>query len=255
MPTNSPEFGLTSEELELYDRQLRMPGLGIEGQKKLKGSLAVVAGIGGLGCPASLYLTAAGFGRVKIIDKDVVELSNLNRQVLHWHHDIGSFKAKSAEEKLRRLNPYVRVTGVVAKIDEKNVGSLIEGADVVIDGQDNYKTRFLLNDACIRHRIPFIHAAVQGFNGQLMTIVPGKGPCLRCLFPSPPIETKPFPILGATSALMAALQVLEAIKIVAKIGTPMIGKLLIFEGEDTRFEEVPIMRNPECSTCGKIKEV
>jgi adenylyltransferase/sulfurtransferase len=241
---------LSSDELELYDRQLRIQGLGIEGQRKLRGASAIVAGIGGLGCQSALYLAAAGFGKLKLIDNDVVELSNLNRQVLHWYSDIGRFKAKSAEEKLQRLNPFVKVNGIVAKIEERNVESLIQGADVVIDGQDNYRTRFILNDACIRLHIPFIHAAVQGFHGQLMTVVPGKGPCLRCLFPYTPQETKPSPVIGAIPALMAALQVLEAIKVVLGIGKLMIGRLLIFDGEDARFEEVPIAPNPECPVCG-----
>lgn len=244
---------LSSEELELYSRQLRIPSLGIEGQRRLKGASAVVAGIGGLGCPASLYLAAAGFGQLKLIDNDIVELSNLNRQTLHWYSDLGRFKAKSAEEKLRRLNPFVKVMGIVAEIEGTNVGAMIQGANVVVDGQDNYKTRFILNDACVRLRIPFIHAAVQGFNGQLMTIVPGRGPCLRCLFPSPPPEARAFPILGATPGLMAALQVLEAIKVVTGVGVPSIGRLLIFDGEDLRFEEVPVMRNPGCPVCGNLK--
>ena len=241
---------LSPQELEVYDRQIRIPGLGVEGQRKLKASKVVVAGVGGLGCPASMYLTVAGVGEILLIDKDVVELSNLNRQVLHWLDDIGRFKAISAEEKLRRLNQAVKVKGIVDEINEGSVYRLIKGADVVIDGQDNFKTRLVLNKACLALGIPFIHAAVHGLYGQLMTIIPGKGPCLQCLIPTEPPEVKPFPILGATPAVMACLQAIEAVKLIAGLGSPCIGRLIIFDGVDMRFNEVTIKRNPSCPACG-----
>ena len=243
---------LTREELERYDRQIRIPNFGIEGQKRLKMARVTVAGVGGLGCPALIYLTAAGVGNITIIDKDKVELSNLNRQILHWNKDIQKYKVSSAIEKLSQLNPDVKIYGKVIEITEENAKELLNGSDVVIDGMDNFRTRLILNKACVELGIPFIHAAVYGLEGELLTVIPGKGPCYQCLLPQAPPEIKPFPVLGATPALMACLQVIEAIKLITGCGEVEAGRLLLFNGNDMRFDALRISRDPNCPACGHL---
>lgn len=242
-------FPLTKRELERYDRQIRIPGIGVKGQKKLREAHVVVAGLGGLGCPASMYLAAAGVGRLTLIDAETIELSNLNRQVLHWEADIGRFKADSAAEKLKKLNPEVWVEAVREVITEDNATQLFKGADIVVDGMDNFKARFAINKACVELGIPFVHAAVYGMEVRVMTIVPGEGPCLRCLLPLDPPEMKSFPVLGAAPALAASLQVMEAIKLITGIGTPLIGRMVVVDGFDMRFFEMAVEKRPDCSVC------
>ncbi|MEM3429510.1 MAG: HesA/MoeB/ThiF family protein [Candidatus Bathyarchaeia archaeon] len=241
---------LAGYELERYDRQLKIGGWGKEGQMKLKSSKVVVAGAGGLGCPASIYLVASGFGKVRIIDDEKVELSNLNRQILHWTNDIGVFKVDSASLKLRSLNPNVEVEGLKCKITRENVHEMIKGFNVVVDAMDNYRTRYILNEACIREGIPFIHGAVYGFEGQLTTIIPHITPCLSCIFPQVPPEVEKPPVVGTTPALIATLQVTEAIKLITGIGKNALGRLLIYDGTDMSFQEIKVQRNPECPVCG-----
>jgi molybdopterin/thiamine biosynthesis adenylyltransferase len=244
---------LTSKEIERYDRQIRIPSFGFNGQEKLRKAKVAVAGVGGLGCLAATYLTAAGVGRLVLIDNGKVELSNLNRQILHWEDDVGRGKVESAVEKLGKLNPHTKIEGKVAEIDAENVYSLIKGSDVVVDGMDNFKTRQILNEACVKLGIPFIHAAVHGFEGRLLTIIPGKGPCLQCLAHEEPAETKPTPVLGVTPAAMASLQVMETIKLITGIGEPLVGKLLVFNGLHMEFEEVTVRKQPNCPVCEKGK--
>lgn len=179
-------MSLTPSELERYERQMLIPGWGLDGQKKLKAAKVAVAGIGGLGCPASIYLTAVGIGKIILIDKEKFELNNLNRQVLGWQNDIGKFKAEPAKEKLEELNSEIEVEAVVAEITKDNARNTIGDVDVVVDGQDNWKTRFIINEYCVTNKIPFIHAGVSSLHGQMTTILPGKGPCLRCIFPKEP---------------------------------------------------------------------
>ena len=227
---------LSLKELERYDRQIRIDGFGEIGQKKLKEANAVIIGAGGLGCPISIYLAAAGIGKITIIDKERIELSNLNRQILHWEKDIGERKVNSVVKKIKELNQDIQIDGKIIELNEENVYSLIEGNTVVIDALDNFKTRFSLNKACIELGIPFIHAAVHGLEGRMMTILPGKGPCLRCLIPKNPPTITPFPVLGATPAIMASLQAMEVIKLVTGIGELLVGKLLLFDGFYMSFE-------------------
>ncbi|RLF16165.1 MAG: adenylyltransferase [Thermoprotei archaeon] len=239
----------TVHELERYDRQIRIPGFGVEGQAKLKNATVLVVGVGGLGSASSMYLAAAGVGKLIIVDSEAVELSNLNRQVLHWTKDLGRLKVDSAAEKLRQLNPEVKVEAVAARVDEDNVQGLVKEADVVVDGLDNFRTRFMVNEACVRLGKPFIYAGVRGFEGRLMTIVPGKGPCLRCLVPVDPKEPRPIPVFGATPAVMAALQVVETIKLLTGVGEALIGKLLVFNGLTMTFDHLLVERSPRCPTC------
>lgn len=243
---------LTEEELKRYDRQIRIENFCIKAQEKLREARVVVAGVGGLGCVASTYLTAAGVGEIVLIDREKVEFSNLNRQVLHWEKDIGKFKVYSAAEKLRKINPNVKVKEVATEINDKNVYKLIKNADVVVDGLDNFKTRFLLNKACVELKIPFIHAAIHGLIGELMTIIPGKGPCYQCYIVEELEEVKPIPVLGATSGVVGCLEAIEAIKLIAEAGKPLIGKLLLFNGGTMEFTTLKIRRLKNCPVCKNL---
>jgi adenylyltransferase/sulfurtransferase len=166
--------------------------------------------------------------------------------------NVGKFKAKVAKEKLEALNPEVEVKAVVAEITKENVDNVIGDVDIVVDGQDNWKTRFIINEYCVTHNIPFIHAGVSALHGQITTIVPGKGPCLRCIFPKDPSEVEKIPVLGATPALLASLQVMEIVKLVTKIGKPLVGRMLFANGEEMAFEIVEVKRNVECPVCGNL---
>ncbi len=245
-------MSLSPSELERYGRQIQISGWGIEGQEKLKAATVAVIGIGGLGCPTSIYLTAVGVGKIILIDNEKFGLNNLNRQILGWQRDIGKSKAKVAKEKLEALNSEIKVEAVVAEITRDNVHNLIGDVDVVVDGQDNWKTRFILNKYCVTRGIPFVHAGVSTMHGQMTTIVPGKGPCLRCIFPKDPPEVEEIPVLGATPALFASLQVMEAIKLVTGIGRLLVGRMLFASGEEMAFETVEVKRNIKCPVCGGL---
>jgi len=248
-PPVSGGQSLTPDELERYSRQILIHGLGETGQRKLKNSHVLVAGLGGLGCPASTYLVAAGIGHLTILDEQRVELSNLNRQTLHWHLDVGRSKAGSAIEKLYAMNPNVKIDSRLEKITRENIAGLLKNADVVVDGMDNYPTRFLLNEACVHKRIPFVHGAVEGLVGQLATIMPGKGPCLRCIIPKEPPRKPIFPVLGATPGVIGCLQAMETIKLITGVGKPLVGQMLFFNGEDMTFDSIKIKRDPKCPVC------
>jgi len=244
---------LKDEELERYDRQMRILGFGVEGQRKLKSARVLVAGLGGLGCPASMYLAAAGVGKLVLVDRERVELSNLNRQILYWSSDIGRPKVDVVAEKLLRLNPNVEVEALALEINEDSVRDLVKKVDVAVDGMDNYKTRFLINEACVVYNKPFVHAAVHGLEGQLFTVLPGKGPCLRCVIPSDPPEQSPVPVLGATPGVMATLEALEVVKLVVGLGRPCSDKLLIFDGHEMRFHEIKVEPAPTCPVCSGLR--
>ena len=241
---------LTESDIIRYGRQISYPGFGEEGQMKLQRSHVVVAGLGGLGTASSVFLACGGIGHITVVDGDLVELSNLNRQILHWEGDIGKRKTLSAARKLAKLNPSVKVTPVFKRINRSNVGGIIEGAHAVIDGMDNFETRFILNSACVGAGIPFIHAGINGLLGEITTIIPGKTPCFACIFPQAPAEDWAIPTFGVTPALMAALQVTEALKLLAGFGDLLAGKMLYFNGETMEFTVVDLVRNAECSVCG-----
>ena len=240
---------LTPEEKQRYDRQIMIPGIGEIGQEKLKKARVVIAGSGGLGSPISFYLTAAGVGTLRIIDNDRVELSNLNRQILHWDKDIGKAKATSAREKLTQLNKNVMIETIDTIIDETNVSKLVAGFDVIVDAMDNMPTRYLLNKAAIEHRIPFVHGAVSGLEGRAMTIIPGKSACIRCLYHATPPKKK-FPVLGTTPAIIGTIQATEVVKYLTGIGTLLTNRLLIYDGLNMKFTELSVVRNPNCEHCG-----
>jgi len=247
------EPSLKSQELEKYDRQIRILGFGVEGQKRLKSARILVAGLGGLGCPASMYLAVAGVGKLVLVDREKVELSNLNRQILYSSSDVGRPKVDVAVERLTHLNPDVEIEALALEINEENVKELVKKVDVVVDGMDNYKARFLINEACVAYGKPFVHAAVYGLEGQLLTVLPGKGPCLRCIIPSDPPEQDAVPVLGATPGVMAALEVIEVVKLIVGLGRPCIDKLLIFDGYEMRFHEIKVEPSPNCPVCSSLK--
>jgi adenylyltransferase/sulfurtransferase len=229
-----------------------IPGWGDVGQQRLRDATVAVTGVGGLGCPVSIYLAAAGVGRLVLIDRDVFELSNLNRQILGWDDDIGKPKAEVARRKLAELNPEIEVEARVLTITPDNVAAQIWGCDVVVDAMDNWATRFTINDACVARRIPYVHAGIYGFNGQAMTVVPGEGPCLRCIIPVQPPEMTNFPVIGATPGLFAMVEVMETLKLIVGLGEPLVGRLLIFNGEDMSTYVVEVRRNPQCPVCSTV---
>ena len=245
------EAELTQEELERYDRQLRILGFGGRAQSKLKGSTVLIVGAGGLGSAASIYLAAGGIGKLRIVDHGEVELSNLNRQILYTTQDIGKLKVEVASRKLLELNPEIKIDPIQDEVTEETLPSMLKGVDIVLDCLDNFRTRFLLNQACINDSKPLVHGAVYGLEGRLMTIIPGKGPCLRCLMPKDPEEHKVIPVLGPLPGIVGALEALEAIKLLTGLGRPSVGRLLIIDGEDLSFYSVEVKPNPRCSVCGK----
>jgi adenylyltransferase/sulfurtransferase len=242
---------LSISEKERYERQMRISEWGEEGQKKLKQSKIVVMGVGGLGCPASLYLGAAGVGHLVLVDNDTSELSNLNRQILHWQKDIGKPKVVSAKQKIEELNPEINVEALNIEITEQNIGELVSGATVIVDAMDNFKIRYMINETCVKNEVPFVHAGIYGFQGQMTTIVPGKGPCLKCIFPVSPPEVERFPVAGVTPGMLGILQATEAIKLILGIGEPLIGKLLFFDLEDMTFVTCKVAGDSSCPVCKK----
>jgi len=241
---------LSQEELARYDRQIMIPEIGREGQERLKKAKVFVAGAGGLGSPASVYLAAAGIGCIRIADHDVVDPSNLNRQILHWHGDIGDPKVKSAFDKLSKFNPDIKIEIISETIDENNVDAMTDGFDAIVDAMDNFPTRYVLNKTAVKKNIPFFHGAVRGLEGRAMTIIPGKTACLRCMYHgTPPAEKSP--VLGATPSIIAAIQVTEVIKYFVGMGDLLADRLLIYDGMNMTFKEFKLKKNPECDHCGK----
>lgn len=239
---------ITDRDLKRYDRQIKL--FGAEGQEKLKRAKVFIAGAGGLGSPISIYLAAAGIGKIVLVDKDVVELSNLNRQILHTEKDVGAKKALSAREKLVGLNSDISVEAIPETLDEGNVTSLVGDADLIIDAMDNFSTRYLLNRTAVKKMIPFIHGAIYGFHGQATTVLPGKTACLRCVFAqAPPPAT--FPVIGVTPGIIGLIQATEAIKYLTGTGDLLAGKLLIWDGLKPSMETIDLERDPRCRDCGE----
>jgi len=226
-------------------------GWGEEGQEKLKSTKIGVIGAGGLGSPILMYLAVAGFGKIIVADRDEIELSNLNRQILHWDKDIGRKKADSAQQKLQKMNPDVEIAAYVGEVNEENIDEILADVDALIDALDNFPSRFLLNEFAVKHNIPLFHGAVWGLEGRATTIIPGETPCFRCIYSeSPPKEI--FPVVGVSPALIAIIQVTEAIKYFTGIGELLKGELLIYDGETMMFSKVRLRRNPDCPVCGGI---
>jgi molybdopterin/thiamine biosynthesis adenylyltransferase len=242
---------LSTEELDRYGRQIMLPQIGEEGQERLKRAKVFIAGAGGLGSPVSIYLTAAGVGHLRLVDHDTVDITNLNRQVAHWTADVGRRKVESAQEKLAKLNHNVSVETLNATISDKNVSELVSGFDLIVDAMDNLPTRYLLNRTAIEHGIPFMHGAVNGFQGRAMTVIPGKTACLRCLYRGPVPESK-FPVIGVTPGVIACIQATEVIKYLVGIGELLGDRLLAYDGLNLRFTEFKVRRNPQCEHCAHL---
>jgi adenylyltransferase/sulfurtransferase len=238
---------LTENELKRYERQIRV--FGADGQERLKNAKVFVAGAGGLGSAISIYLAAAGIGRIRIVDHEKIELSNLNRQILHCDEDVGREKAASAEEKLKKINPDVSLEAISETIEENNVLELVDDFDLIVDAMDNFHTRYLLNRTAIVKNIPFFHGAINGLYGQATTIIPGKTACLRCIFPEPP-PSMTFPVVGATCGVIGCIQVTEILKYIVKMGSSLENRLLLWDGLNAKIDEIEIERNPSCEDCG-----
>lgn len=245
---------LTQDELARYDRQIIVKGFGSAGQERLKQARVLIAGVGGLGSAVALYLVAAGIGTIRLVDHDRVELSNLNRQVLHGEADIGQEKASSAAAKLRQLNSRVEIEAVNAEITETSIDRLVSGCDLIVDALDNMPARYILNRAALRNRIPFFHGAVYGLEGRVTTIIPGETPCLRCIYrgASPPVED--VPVLGVTPGVIGCIQAAEVIKYVAGVGRLLTNRLLLYDGRDMKFTEFRVRRDPACEDCRDLTE-
>jgi len=242
---------LTPNEQRRYSRQMMMPNWGVEGQLRLKNACVFVVGAGGLGSPVAIGLAVAGVGEIHICDADIVELSNLNRQILHNDSRIGLPKALSAQQSLNALNPDIRVVPHIDYLDESNIESIVGQPDLVMDCLDNYDTRYLLNRYCLQRRIPLIHGAVEGFIGQTTFLQPPETPCLRSIFPEAP-PRRLFPIVGVTASIIGNIQAMEALKYLTGIGPALKNRLLIFDGEDMTFLSVHLQRNPNCPECGHL---
>jgi molybdopterin/thiamine biosynthesis adenylyltransferase/rhodanese-related sulfurtransferase len=250
---------LTAEQRERYSRHLLLPEVGPDGQQKLLDAKVLLLGAGGLGSPAALYLAAAGVGTLGIVDNDEVDLSNLQRQVIHSSERIGVPKVDSAEETINALNPDVKVDKYPVRLGPDNIVEIISGYDIVVDGLDNFPTRYLLNDASVRLGIPVVSAAILGFEGQLSVFKPFDGPCYRCLFPvPPPAELAPScganGVLGVLPGTMGLLQATEVIKLILGEGDPLIGRLLMYDALSATVSEVKVRRDPDCPICSRDPE-
>ncbi|MDE3111898.1 MAG: molybdopterin-synthase adenylyltransferase MoeB [Chloroflexota bacterium] len=250
------EAPLGRDQLERYSRHLLIPEVGIEGQQKLLRSKVLVIGAGGLGSPSAYYLAAAGVGTLGIIDSDVVDATNLQRQILHSSDRIGEPKVESAKRTLEALNPDVNVVGYRERLTSANIDRILPGYDVVVDGADNFPTRYLLNDASVKWRKPVVHGSIYRFEGQVTVFKPFEGPCYRCLFHEPPPpEMAPScaeaGVLGVLPGIIGTIQANEVLKLLLGTGEPLVGRYLLFDATDTTFREVKLRRDPHCPVCGE----
>jgi molybdopterin/thiamine biosynthesis adenylyltransferase len=250
-------MGLTNEQLERYSRHLILKEIGVSGQKKLLASKVLLIGAGGLGAPAAMYLAAAGIGKIGIVDDDVVDLSNLQRQIIHGTPDVGKPKVTSAKETLHDLNPEVEVEAIQEKATASNILSLIQNYDFIVDGTDNFPAKFLINDACVMAKKPFVHAGIIRFKGQIMTYVPGLGPCYRCVFRNPPppeaVPTcRQAGVLGTMGGIIGSMEALETIKYLTGTGELLIGSLLTFDGLTMEWRKIKLPpARKDCAVCGE----
>jgi molybdopterin/thiamine biosynthesis adenylyltransferase/rhodanese-related sulfurtransferase len=249
--------GLDARRRARYSRHLLIPEVGEEGQLRLLDSKILLIGAGGLGSPASLYLAAAGVGRIGVVDADVVDESNLQRQIVHSTERLGEAKVESAKRTIEALNPDVQVVAYKERLTSENIERILaDGWDVIVDGADNFPTRYLVNDASVWHGIPVVHGSIYRFEGQVTVFQPGAGPCYRCLFPAPPPpELAPScaegGVLGVLPGVIGSLQTNEALKLALGIGEPLVGRLLLFDALANEFSEMKLRRDPDCPVCGE----
>lgn len=245
---------LTHEEIRRYSRHLIMPEVGIEGQRKLKAASILLIGTGGLGSPLALYLAAAGIGRIGLVDYDIVDETNLQRQVIHGQHSVGELKVESAKQRMLDINPFLQVDLYNEPLTSENALRLFEPYDVIIDGTDNFPTRYLVNDACVKLGKPNVYGSIFRFEGQLSVFYANEGPCYRCMFPTPPPpglvpSCAEGGVLGILPGTIGTLQATEAIKLILGIGEPMIGKMLLYDALEMSFTTLKVRKNPACPVC------
>ena len=255
-PLVSPADGLTVDEVRRYSRHLIIPDVGMTGQKRLKNARVLCVGAGGLGSPALLYLAAAGVGTLGIIDFDVVDESNLQRQIIHGQSDVGRSKAQSARDSVLEINPHVNVVLHEERLDSDNAMRIFEPYDLIVDGTDNFATRYLVNDACVLLGKPYVWGSIYRFDGQASVFWAEHGPCYRCLYPEPPPpgmvpSCAEGGVLGVLCASIGSIQVTEAIKLITGIGEPLVGRLMIYDALEMSYRTLPVRKDPECPVCGK----
>jgi molybdopterin/thiamine biosynthesis adenylyltransferase/rhodanese-related sulfurtransferase len=255
-PLVEPADGLSVDEVKRYSRHLIIPDVGMTGQKRLKNAKVLVVGAGGLGSPALLYLAAAGVGTLGIVDFDVVDESNLQRQIIHGVSDIGKPKAESARDSIQEINPYVEVILHEERLDSDNALDIFRPYDLIVDGTDNFATRYLVNDACVLLNKPYVWGSIYRFDGQASVFWAEYGPCYRCLYPEPPPpgmvpSCAEGGVLGVLCASIGSIQVTEAIKVITGIGDPLVGRLMIYDALEMSYRSVKVRKDPECPVCGK----
>ncbi len=253
-----PQADLSPEELKRYARHVVLPEVGLEGQRRLKSASVLVVGVGGLGSPASLYLAAAGVGRLGLVDNDVVNESNLQRQVLYATAEIGEPKALAAQRRLQALNPHIQIEAYPQKLTAENAWDLIQTYDIILDGTDNFAARYLLNDVAVLQNKPFVYGSISRFEGQVSVFYAAEGPCYRCIFPSPPAQHHSCAqtgVLGALPGVVGTLEATEALKLILGIGKPLIGKLLLYDALAMTFDIIRLRKNPQCKVCGEHPEI
>jgi sulfur-carrier protein adenylyltransferase/sulfurtransferase len=255
-PLVEPAESLTPQEIRRYSRHLIIPDVAMDGQKRLKNAKVLCVGAGGLGSPALMYLAAAGVGTLGIIDFDVVDESNLQRQVIHGQSDIGRSKAESARDSVREINPLVNVVLHTERLDSSNAMSIFTPYDLIVDGTDNFATRYLVNDACVLSGKPYVWGSIYRFDGQASVFWAEHGPCYRCLYPEPPPpgmvpSCAEGGVLGVLCASIGSIQVTEAIKVLTGVGDPLVGRLMIYDALEMTYRAVKVRKDPECPLCGK----
>src|SRR5450432_1039887 len=251
---------LSHEEIRRYSRHLIMPEVGLQGQKKLKAASVLLVGTGGLGAPLALYLAAAGVGRIGLVDFDVVDYTNLQRQVIHGTKDVGRPKIDSAIESMRDINPFVQLDRHETALSSENALEILKNYDYIVDGTDNFPTRYLVNDACVLLGKPNVYGSIFRFEGQVSVFDATRGPCYRCLYPEPPPpgmapSCAEGGVLGVLPGIVGCIQANEAIKLILGIGNPLIGRLLLFNALKMQFRELKLQKDPNCPICGKIKTI
>ena len=245
-------MSFSAEILSRYERQLIIPAIGEAGQQKLFDAKVLVVGAGGLGSPATYYLAAAGVGTIGLVDSDRVELSNLQRQIIHWQKDLNRPKVDSAKEKLTAFNPGITINTYFLTLDEENAAEVMAPYDLAVAAVDNFATRHLLNKTCFKLNKPLIEGGVSNFTGLVTTFIPPEGPCYNCLFSGFPAEKKPIPLVGVLPGTIGVLQANEVLKLILGIGTPLKGRLMLFDALETQFETISLQPSPNCPVCGKI---
>ncbi len=260
MKNSGSETPLSNEEIKRYSRHLIMPEVGIQGQKKLKSASVLLIGTGGLGSPSGLYLAAAGVGRIGLVDFDVVDFTNLQRQILYTHSDVGRSKLDAAKERLKAVNPYIAIETHEVRFSSENAMEILKNYDIVVDGTDNFPTRYLVNDACVLLVKPNVYGSIFRFEGQASVFDASRGPCYRCLYPEPPPpglvpSCAEGGVLGILPGIIGTLQATETIKLILGSGEPLIGRLLLFNALKMRFRELKLRKNPSCPLCGPHRTI